>query len=203
MSDEKEESKVEKESKVIKLSESGEVSVGQEEPQLTKEQQERLTKAQNKLEEIREEHKKIKEEFSKKKYAVGIKNQEGLDFLISFVKESSKWKFTECLGVVEAIKALMKAKIKSAAILLGQLEIEAIYYFFSKHEGTGLKEAEDFIRILKPINTVLEKVREDQSKLEHMAKKADNVAQMIAGLEHGLEVPPEEMEKIIEPEKTK
>lgn len=182
---------VEKDAKVVKLNE-------EEAPkELTKEQKAQLKKTEDRLEKLREEHIATKEEFSTKKYPTGIQDKESLDFLINFMENDATWSFTEALGVVEAVKALSSAKIKSKAILLGQLEIEAIYYFFSKHTGTGLKEAETFVKLLKPINVALEKVREDQSKLDHISSRADQLSQVIAGLEQGLEVPAEDLDKIL------
>lgn len=164
----KEEVAVEKESKIVKL------DTAPTKRSLTPQQEERLKTAREELEALNLEAKD-------KKFAVGISTTEARDVLIDFVENKAKWKFTESLGVIEALKSIRKENVKSEAIFLGALEIEAIYYFMSKHEGTGEKEALEFHKILKPITDAL-------SKLRDFSQQRQILEARISGLEQGLDL---------------
>jgi len=160
---------VEKETKVVKLETT--------EPtprKLTPDQEERLKKAHEELDSLNKGS-------ADKKYAVGISSNEIKDVLVDFIVNKAQWKFTESLGIIESLKTLRKESVKSGAIMLGALEIEAIYYFMSKHEGKGEAEAVEFHKILKPITDVLAKLREDSQYKQILEAR-------ISGLEQGLDL---------------
>jgi cell division protein FtsB len=159
---------VEKESKVIKL----ETAI--KERVLSSEQALRLKQAKEELDQLNLGAKD-------KKYAVGISTDEAKNVLVDFVANKAKWKFTESLGIIEALKTIRKENVKSGAIMMGALEIEAIYYFMSKHEGTGEAEALEFHKILKPITDSLAKLREDSQNRQILEAR-------ISGLEQGLDL---------------
>jgi len=125
-----------------------------------------------KIQSLEEQVKKLKEDTAKKVYAV--KMSAGLlEDLISFIEENAEWTQTEALGVIEVFKTLDKIKsegIKDNTIFLGSLPLEATHYFLSKSRGKGLKSAEDFISIFKPIAVALEEVKKDASAIQDLEK---------------------------------
>ncbi len=141
-----------------------------------------LTPEQKKdYEKAKKEFKEFRKSTENKKYSVNIKAKKNLDDLIIFITTKAMWKFTQCLGIIETTKTLRSVEIKSGAIFLGIVEIEAIYYFLSQYEGTGLENAEMFYGILKPINDALGYVREDN-------EKASKLEQKVVAAEQGLEL---------------
>jgi len=125
-----------------------------------------------KIQSLEDQVKKLKEDTSKKVYAV--KMSEGiLEDLILFVEENAEWAQTESLGVIEVHKTLSKIKkegVKNNTIFLGSLPLEATHYFLSKSRGKGLKAAENFISIFKPIAVALEEVKKDAAAIQDLEK---------------------------------
>ena len=125
-----------------------------------------------KIKSLEDQVKKLKEDTSKKVYAV--KMSAGLlEDLILFVEEDSEWAQTESLGVIEVHKTLSKIKqegVKDNTIFLNSLPLEATHYFLSKSRGKGLKAAENFISIFKPIAVALEEVKKDASAIQDLEK---------------------------------
>ena len=125
-----------------------------------------------KIQSLEEQVKKLKEDTAKKVYAV--KMSAGLlEDLISFVEEDSEWSQTESLGVIEVHKTLDKIRhegVKDNTIFLNSLPLEATHYFLSKSKGKGLKAAENFISIFKPIAVALEEVKKDASAIQDLEK---------------------------------
>jgi hypothetical protein len=125
-----------------------------------------------KIQSLEDQVKKLKEDTSKKVYAV--KMSAGLlEDLILFIEENAEWAQTESLGVIEVHKTLDKIKnegVKDNTIFLGSLPLEATHYFLSKSRGKGLKAAESFISIFKPIAVALEEVKKDASAIQDLEK---------------------------------
>ena len=61
-------------------------------------------------------------------------------------------------------------EIKDNTIFLNSLPLEATHYFLSKAKGKGLKEAENFISIFKPIAVALEEVKKDAGIIQNLEK---------------------------------
>jgi hypothetical protein len=135
-----------------------------------------------KIQSLEDQVKKLKEDTSKKVYAV--KMSAGLlEDLILFIEENAEWAQTESLGVIEVHKTLDKIKnegVKDNTIFLGSLPLEATHYFLSKSRGKGLKAAESFISIFKPIAVALEEVKKDASAIQDLEK---NLAAAQQGIE--------------------
>jgi hypothetical protein len=125
-----------------------------------------------KIQSLEDQVKKLKEDTAKKVYAV--KMSAGLlEDLILFIEEDAEWAQTESLGVIEVHKTLDKIKhegVKDNTIFLNSLPLEATHYFLSKSKGKGLKAAESFISIFKPISVALEEVKKDASAIQSLEK---------------------------------
>jgi len=125
-----------------------------------------------KIQSLESQVKKIKEETAKKVYAVKM-SSDLLENLILFVEENAEWSQTESLGVIEVHKTLDKIRkegVKDNTIFLNSLPLEATHYFLSKSKGKGLKSAESFISIFKPIAVALEEVKKDASAIQDLEK---------------------------------
>lgn len=125
-----------------------------------------------KIQSLEDQVKKLKEDTAKKVYAVKM-NAGLLEDLILFVEENAEWTQTESLGVIEVYKTLDKIRheeIKDNTIFLNSLPLEATHYFLSKAKGKGLKEAENFISIFKPIAVALEEVKKDAGIIQNLEK---------------------------------
>lgn len=147
--------------------------------------------AQTKLiAELNEQLAKVEEELEGKKYLIEGGKDMGLA-LHAFIMHEAKWKFTEALGVIEVVKTLesFNASKKEKDLMVGPLEIEALYYFMSKHEGVGLASAKSFIEMLRAVNPA-------KSRKEEDTKKYEQIVFRIQSLEHGID--PEEIKNGLE-----
>ena len=102
-------------------------------------------------------------------YTVKLSVEE-INSLKKYIITGAKWKFTECLGIIEVEKALNEAK-KAGVFCAKALPIEAIYYYLSKVEGTGKKadgfgSVEEFIKILFAMNAVVEQIKAESEKIK-------------------------------------
>lgn len=123
---------------------------------------------------------KLEKELQDKKYLVDINTKENKDKLLNFIETKAEWKFTESLGVIESYTRIKDTQFKNKCIKLGSLEIEAIYYFLSKYEAKGLAEAENFVKILKPITRAIEAIRKDQQKRDALNLSINSLKDSIA-----------------------
>ena len=93
-----------------------------------------------------------------------------------FLTNKAQWKFSEALGVVEAVKQVNDSidKIKTGKtkeFMITSLPLEAIYYFMTKAEGTGLAEAESFVlSVLKPVTDALQRSKQDRDVLDQLVR---------------------------------
>lgn len=140
------------------------VKIEQEEGnKLTKFQEEALKDAEKDLE-------TMKKEMSTRKYLIDLK-KEDIKLVNDFINVDAKWKFTECLGIVEVTKEL-ESCVKSGKLFTTAVAIEAIYYYMSKVEGSGnttdtqtFKTLSDYLRILKQITNGVERIKADGEKI--------------------------------------
>ena len=114
----------------------------------------------------------LRQDLNTKKYLIDLK-KEDISLLESFIKKDAAWKFTECLGIIEAEKELTAA-VKAGKLYIGAIAIEAIYYYMSKVEGAGkntntksFKKVDDYIRVLKGITGAMERVKVDSEKVKN------------------------------------
>ena len=127
---------------------------------------------QEKIKSIEDQIKDLKEKNSKKVYAVKL-SSDLLVSLIDFVEKHAEWSQMESLGVIEIHKVLIGLKkegVKDNTIFMGPLPLEATHYFLSKTKGKGLKEAQSFISLFKPISIALEEVKKDAEAVQSLEK---------------------------------
>jgi hypothetical protein len=126
----------------------------------------------NKIKSLEDQIKDLKEKTEKKVYAVKLSSTL-LSNLINFIENHSEWSQTESLGVIEIYKTLSGIKkegVKDNTIFLGSLPLEATHYFLSKTRGKGLKEAQNFIDLFKPVSIALEEVKRDAEAIQSLEK---------------------------------
>ena len=126
----------------------------------------------NKIKSLEDQVKDLKEKTEKKVYAVKLSSAL-LANLIDFIENHSEWAQTESLGVIEVHKILTGIKkegVKDNTIFLGSLPLEATHYFLSKTRGKGLKEAQNFISLFKPISIALEEIKQDAEAIQSLEK---------------------------------
>lgn len=125
------------------------------------------------------------EELAKKVYIIEGKVSTAQNIL-RFLQKDAQWKFTESMGILEAVKEIEKTiaeikKGKSKEIYFNPLVIEATYYFLTKVEGKGLDEAKYYHdELLKPVSDALSRSKADRSNLDQMQRD-------LATLENALE----------------
>lgn len=125
-----------------------------------------------KIKSIEDQIKDLKEKNSKKVYAIKL-GSELLGSLIDFIENHAEWSQTESLGIIEVHKvltAIKKEGVKDNTIFMGPLPLEATHYFLSKTKGKGLKEAQSFISLFKPISISLEEVKKDAEAIQSLEK---------------------------------
>lgn len=147
------------------------------------------------IEKIKEEITAKEDELENKKYLI----HGGKDIakaIKQFVVKSAKWKFTECLGIVEINKQMHEFinDPEAKELMVQPLVLEAFYYFLAKHEGIGHPEAEKFITLLKSINQAKSRADQDKKELEEMRFR-------LQSLEHGVD-PDNPQEAFQEDDKT-
>jgi hypothetical protein len=130
---------------------------------------------------------KLQEELDLKKYIVDGGKTIAQTFL-DFIKNEAKWKFTESLGIIQVSKYLEEflSNSKQKELMLGPLEVEAIYYFLSRSEGVGIESATKCLSMLKAINPAKAHKEEDSKKFEEINFR-------INSLQHGID--PEEIKE--------
>jgi len=125
-----------------------------------------------------------KKRVATKVYAVQFESMDHIDRFISFMENEAEWKEKESLGVIEICKVLDNLKsdgIKNNILYLQALPLEASHYFISKQSGKGLKEAKEFISLLKPFEQGLESAKADAREIQDLEKE-------LAAAQQGLEL---------------
>lgn len=119
---------------------------------------------------------KMQQILDSKKYIVEGKKEIAND-LLQFIKDNAKWRFTEALGIIEVAKMLTAfiEDNKQKELMLGPLEVEALYYFMSKHEGVGINEAQHFVKMLKAINPAKGHKEQDSKRYEDLSFRLNSV----------------------------
>jgi len=114
-----------------------------------------------------------REELRTKVYAVSMDSNLFSEYS-KFIREKAEWNSTEALGIVEINKAISRVEkdgIKDNTVYLNSLTLEASHYFISKTKGSGLEDAQDFIKIYKPIDIALNDVKDDSLKIRDLEKE--------------------------------
>jgi signal transduction histidine kinase len=114
-----------------------------------------------------------REELRTKLYAVSM-NSETFEQYADFIRNNSEWNSTEALGIIEINKALSRIEkegIKDNMIYLNSLTLEASHYFVSKSKGRGIGDAQNFIKIYKPLDIALGDVKNDSMEIRDLEKE--------------------------------
>jgi hypothetical protein len=125
------------------------------------------------------------EELAKKVYIIEGKVPTAKN-IVNFLQNDAQWKFTESMGILEAVKEVEKTisevkKGNTKEIYFSPLVIEATYYFLTKVEGKGLNEAKYYFEeLLKPVSDALSRSKSDREILDQMQRD-------LATLENALE----------------
>lgn len=121
---------------------------------------------------------------STKVYAVQFESMDHINRFVDFMENDAAWKEKESLGVIEICKVLDNLKsdgIKNNILYLQALPLEASHYFISKQSGKGLKEAKEFISLLKPFEQGLESAKADAQEIQELEKE-------LAAAQQGIEI---------------
>jgi hypothetical protein len=115
-----------------------------------------------------------KEEIKNKQYAVSM-SEETFKRFESFIENDAEWSGTESLGIKEVHKQIQKIKkeggVKNSVIFLGALPLEASHYFTAKSKGKGLKQAEDFLSVYKPLDQAISDAKKDAMEIKELEKQ--------------------------------
>jgi hypothetical protein len=74
------------------------------------------------------------------------------------------------IEIYKTLSGIKKEGVKDNTIFLGSLPLEATHYFLSKTRGKGLKEAQNFIDLFKPVSIALEEVKRDAEAIQSLEK---------------------------------
>lgn len=124
-------------------------------------------------------------ELQTKKYIIegGASAGETIAF---FLKEKAQWKFSEALGIIESVSQFETAaesikKGKAKELFVPALALEAVYYFLTKVEGKGLREAKLYVEILKPISDALGRSKQDRQEIDQLTRDRGTLESAIDG----------------------
>lgn len=139
-----------------------------------KENEKRVAKLQVLADKLKAKIESAEKDLTTKTYLIEGGSNIGTD-IVSFLTHDAKWKFSEALGIGEAINQVESAlsnikKGKTKELLVPSLALEAIYYFMTKVEGEGVESANNFIKLLKPVSDALGRSKNDRSKIDQMAR---------------------------------
>jgi len=137
------------------------------------EREERVKNLTNIAEQIKTAIENKSKELETKTYIVEG-GKETANHLKDFLTKEAQWKFTEAMGIPEAIKEIdkgVKNMAKTKELMLNPLAIEATYYFITKVEGKGYDEAIAYYNnLLKPVSDALSRSKADRQELDQMQK---------------------------------
>lgn len=137
--------------------------------------EEKNAQRQKMVDKLTEKIDKMSKVLETKKYIVDGELTSG-NAILNFLKTEATWKFTEAKGVVEAVKQIQTAidgitskKVKH--LLVDSTALEAIYYFLSKVEKTGLDAAAFYIdNMVLPVSNALGRAKEDRMEFDQLQR---------------------------------
>jgi hypothetical protein len=137
--------------------------------------EEKNAQRQKMVDKLTEKIDKTSKVLETKKYIVDGELTSG-NAILNFLKTEATWKFTEAKGVVEAVKQIQTAidgitskKVKH--LLVDSTALEAIYYFLSKVEKTGLEAAAFYIdNMVLPVSNALGRAKEDRMEFDQLQR---------------------------------
>lgn len=137
---------------------------------------------QKRIQECEKRLQEAKEKFSSKLYAIKFEKSEHIEIFYNYMLEEAEWKEREAVGIIEINKLITKfkkEKIKENTLFIEATPLDAIYYFLSKKTGRGLKEAENFVSILRPFGIALEISKQDAQSIANLEKELSAAQQGI------------------------
>lgn len=129
---------------------------------------------QKRIQECEKRLQEAKEKFSSKLYAIKFEKSEHIQIFYNYMLEEAEWKEREAVGIIEINKLITKfkkEKIKENTLFIEATPLDAIYYFLSKKTGKGLKEAENFVSVLRPFGIALEISKQDAQSIANLEKE--------------------------------
>lgn len=129
---------------------------------------------QKRIQECEKKLQEAKEKFSNKLYAIKFEKTEHIQIFYDYMSEEAEWKEREAVGIIEINKLIAKfkkEKIKENTLFIEATPLDAIYYFLSKKTGKGLKEAENFVSVLRPFGIALEFSKQDAQSIANLEKE--------------------------------
>jgi hypothetical protein len=152
--------------------------------------EEKNAQRQKMIDKLTEKIDKTSKVLETKKYIVDGELTSG-NAILNFLKTEATWKFTEAKGVVEAVKQIQTAidgitskKVKH--LLVYSTALEAIYYFLSKVEKTGLEAAAFYIdNMVLPISNALGRAKEDRMEFDQLQRDR---ASLEAAIDSGADI---------------
>jgi len=129
---------------------------------------------QKRIQECEKRLQEAKEKFSSKLYAIKFEKSEHIQIFYNYMLEEAEWKEREAVGIIEINKLITKfkkEKIKENTLFIEATPLDAIYYFLSKKTGKGLKEAENFVSILRPFGIASEISKQDAQSIANLEKE--------------------------------
>ena len=125
--------------------------------------------------------KEKKDDIKSKEYSISM-TKDLLGRFEDYINNEIVWSNKEALGIIEihkAIEEIKKTGISGGYVYMESLHLQASHYFLSKKTGSGLKEAQEFIELLKVFETALERSSQDVKEIKDLEKE-------LAGLQQGL-----------------
>jgi len=94
---------------------------------------------------------------------------------VDFLSNDAQWKFTEAIGILEAIKEINEAIAKAKTdknLFLKVLPLEALWFFINKVDGAGASTAKAYHdNLLKPVAEALGRVKADRDAINALAMR--------------------------------
>lgn len=111
----------------------------------------------------------LKKEFNEKLFLVKV-SPEVAKKIHDFIILKAKWKYSESVGIIQINEELEKAmkqtnQLGFEGLMLSNLTLEAINYFYSTTEGVGLIQAKDFLEQVKPLSEALTEAQKFTEKI--------------------------------------
>jgi hypothetical protein len=138
---------------------------------------------QNRVQDAKKRLEKAKKDVQGKEYALPLTEAQMKRFE-TYISEEAEWRGKESLGIIEILKRVKAAKKegrKDGVYYFNNLEIEASHYFLNKWSGKGVKDAEEFVGLIKGFEDSLSLIHQDNQNIKDLEKE-------LAAAEQGLEM---------------
>lgn len=125
----------------------------------------------------------MRQDAETKKYLVEA-SPEAIDNMVKYIETTAPWKYSEAVGIVQVhadlTAAIEEAKIaKIKGIMLNNVALEAMNYFYSLGHGVGLQSATEYLAQVRPLADALLVAK---TQLEEINKKEFELSALREGL---------------------